>query len=68
MPKKKKSRKNREEGPSGKEKGKGKAVDSSLLSPDSENGGGARIEEVDTSGDSRPASRAARVEDAPDDD
>ncbi|KAL5481064.1 SEC62 [Sanghuangporus weigelae] len=67
LPKKKKSRKLREEGSSKKEKGKGKATDSSLQPPGSENGGGAHIEEVDTSGDSRPGSRAARVEDAQED-
>ena len=48
------------------EKGKGKAAESGLQSP--QNGGGARIEEVDTSGDSRPVSRAARVDDAPEED
>ncbi|KAG6830445.1 hypothetical protein H0H87_008083 [Tephrocybe sp. NHM501043] len=42
------------------EKKKGKAV--------STNGGGAFIEEVDESGDSRPHSRAARVEDVEDED
>lgn len=70
LPKKKK-RKHRE-GDSDRKKGKGKDVaDSRSSTParQAQNGeGGAHIEEVDTSGDSRPVSRGARVEDAPEDD
>lgn len=70
MPKKKKSRKQREEGGEGKKKGKGKAsaADSDASTPAAQANGGAYIEEVETSGDSRPVSRGARVEDAPEDD
>ena len=73
LPKKKK-RRLREDG-SEKKKGKEKAIsgadDSRGTSPTAQphNGeGGAHIEEVETSGDSRPVSRGARVEDAPEDD
>lgn len=63
-PKKKKSRKERgTAAPS--EKGKGKeSTGSGADSPPT----AAFIEEIETSGESRPTSRAARVEDAPDED
>lgn len=69
-PKKKKSRKGKDgdgEG-SSKSKGKGKARAGDDKADEPQNGNGeATIEEVVSSGDSRPVSRNARVEDAPDD-
>ncbi|KAI5121719.1 hypothetical protein M0805_002112 [Coniferiporia weirii] len=72
LPKKKKSRKQKNgdgaDADAEPKKGKGKErADSNAGASLPQNGGAAFIEEVDTSGDSRPVSRTARVEDAPED-
>lgn len=64
LPKQKRSKKDKE----GKGKGKEKSRTDSGASTPANGNGGAYIEEVQTSGDSRPNSRSARVEDAEDDD
>ncbi|THH12150.1 hypothetical protein EW145_g202 [Phellinidium pouzarii] len=68
LPKKKKSRKQKDTEdavPDSKGKGKARAESSTQQV---QNGGGAFVEEVNTSGDSRPVSRSARIEDVAEDD